>query len=64
RIYDFQDDVDQLDLDLAGLGYGSVNLLLNTVASQVGGNVILDFGIDGTIRIDNVQISDLLNDII
>lgn len=64
RIYDFQDDLDQLDLDLAGLGYGSVNLLLNTVASQVGGNVILDFGIDGTIRIDNVQISDLLNDII
>jgi Ca2+-binding RTX toxin-like protein len=64
RILDFEDNIDELDLDLAGLGFASVAALVSAVGSQNGADAVLDFGVDGRVIIENMMLNDLINDII
>ncbi|MCT4556035.1 MAG: hypothetical protein N4A53_15210 [Pelagimonas sp.] len=64
RILDFEDNIDELDLDLAGLGFASVSALVASVGTQNGADAVLDFGVDGRVIIENMMLNDLINDII
>ncbi|MCT4556036.1 MAG: hypothetical protein N4A53_15235 [Pelagimonas sp.] len=64
RILDFEDNVDELDLDLAGLGFASVSALVASVGTQNGADAVLDFGVDGRIIVENTTLASLINDII
>ena len=59
-IKDFENNVDTIELD--NFGFASVAEAL-AEASNVSGNVIFDFGSDGTLIVENASIAQLENDV-
>ena len=53
RIFDFEDNIDALDLDLVGYGFSSVSALMRTHGTQDRADAVLDFCVDGKIIVEN-----------
>lgn len=62
----FQDNIDTIEIAAALAGGQTVAQLLadTSITNQVGGSVVMDFGGGDVLRINNVGVSDLLDDML
>ena len=62
-VFDFEDDVDQIEFAGFGALFTTASGAMN-FASQVGSDVVFDFGGGDELRIENIHLSDVADDIV